>query len=1311
MNAIPTMTNADQGANHVISHTQPPTPGPTRCQPTGRGRISRGVAAIRASQSRAGGSGAPVLGLGGIDLMAVAMVALALTIALLFTAGAQAASYSAGPPLSTGGKLASGVAVNQSTHNVYVASCGSEQSGSKICPNGTGSLKEFNSAGTELSCALEGSPTHPSSVAVDPENGHIYVFQLESFSGSLLIFGESCGAQLGASAIEVTVAKTPPQPAIDSAGNIYLPVPTANKLQECTPTGVCTDLITSGLTKPVSAAFDASGDLYVSAGATSCANISAGKVLEYKPNGSGGFTEVGAFAGLNGTAGHGEVSTVAVDKKTGQVFVGRGCGSTFRVERYRAGGGKLDEFGSGLFEVGGTQIYNQLAIDESSGKVYATDEGHEEVQTFGYSGPALLSLGTSVVGEGSVVCEVEGHEEPCAAEYETGTEVTLKALKGAHSGFVKWSNATGAAEASCKNKTTSTCTFTISSASTVQAEFVGLPTRTLQVTVTGSGKVSEAVGSPAPVSGSISNCTSAGSAGCSAEYYETEEPELEATAEPNNHLEGWSVSGAASTTCSGETSPCKIQVGTTNVTAGASFAFSGSQLTVEKGGSGTGTVSSVQSGLGFEAIACGLHCSELFAPATVVELAATAGEHSEFTGWTTSEGNPGNCTGTTSPCVVTISEATKLKADFELETEALTVNTSGPGGVECEFAHSGSYGPCASPQPYATDVKVKATPSVGAEVSSLSGTGSAGACSTGACEFEIKQASSVTVAFVAESEALTVNVSGSGSVECEFAHSGSYGACTSPQPYGTNVKVKATPNAGAEVGSLSGTGSAGACSTGGCEFEIKQASSVTVAFVAESEVLMVNVSGPGSVECEFAHSGTYGACTSPQPFGTNVKVKAAASMGAEVGSLSGTGSAGACSTAGCEFEIKQASSVTVAFTAESEALTVNVSGSGSVECEFAHSGSYGPCTSPQSYGTDVSVKATPDIGAELASLSGTGSANGCSTGGCEFEIKQASSVNIGFAVIANPSTLTIVKGGNGKGTVTSLAPHTGIICGLACEEAHASFEEGETVILEASAQSGSVFAGWIGCRHLTATTCQVKLDEPETEATAVFLIEGKEGTEGKEGLEGKEGKEGATGKEGPEGKAGKEGKDGKEGTEGKEGAAGKEGPAGKEGTAGKEGAAGKEGTAGKEGAKGAPGALGNPGFPGAQGEQGPVGPIGSAGAAGAQGVKGDTGAAGAAGPAGAQGKEGPAGPAGRVTCKITQTGKTKAKVICTVKYTVSAKSSALPDTLRWVLVAHGRVVEHGKSRGAPRIKLGSLRRGRYTLYLQGQHKGTVIHVG
>jgi hypothetical protein len=313
-----------------------------------------------------------------------------------------------------------------------------------------------------------------------------------------------------------------------------------------------------------------------------------------------------------------------------------------------------------------------------------------------------------------------------------------------------------------------------------------------------------------------------------------------------------------------------------------------------------------------------------------------------------------------------------------------------------------------------------------------------------------------------------------------------------------------------------------------------------------------------------------------------------------------------------------------------------------------------------------------------------------------------------FVVVLHPSMLSVFKGGNGTGSVKSLAPNTGIDCGAGCEEAQAGFEEGQSIELQATAGSGSTFAGWIGCRHVTATTCQVKLGSSQVEVTAVFLTEGVVGeTPVLSEFDGTHEPAGnpCGGRGGVQISTASATKYVCDGTIGKDG----ETPtittfAGNQHGCSTGGLEVKLGVSITYVCNGAKGLAGTAGVQGSRGEPG------VSGANGAQGAQGLAGTAGAVGPSGPQGKEGPAGPAGKVTCSVTQKGKQKAKAICTVKYTGQAKTSSTHRAVRWTLVRGGHVVAHGASRNTPKIRLGALRHGTYTLYLQGQRQGTVIHV-
>jgi hypothetical protein len=219
----------------------------------------------------------------------------------------------------------------------------------------------------------------------------------------------------------------------------------------------------------------------------------------------------------------------------------------------------------------------------------------------------------------------------------------------------------------------------------------------------------------------------------------------------------------------------------------------------------------------------------------------------------------------------------------------------------------------------------------------------------------------------------------------------------------------------------------------------------------------------------------------------------------------------------------------------------------------------------------VELKATPESGWKFEEWVG-GPCPGSKEATCKFPMPKAAT-NGGEAKFGVITTSPLTVFVSGKGEVSSTAGAPGSISCHSGEECTAEFE-GE-VTLEEKEVAGATFVGWIGCEHMSGTTCKVDVTAAK-QVMAVFLGEGKEG---------------------------------------------KEGPVGKEGPIGKEGPKGAQGSAGAKGETGAAGANG------ANGEKG------------ANGANGANGAAGAQGPAGPAGAAGPAGPAGKVTCKVQQKGK------------------------------------------------------------------------
>jgi Divergent InlB B-repeat domain/Collagen triple helix repeat (20 copies) len=495
---------------------------------------------------------------------------------------------------------------------------------------------------------------------------------------------------------------------------------------------------------------------------------------------------------------------------------------------------------------------------------------------------------------------------------------------------------------------------------------------------------------------------------------------------------------------------------------------------------------------------------------------------------------------------------------------------------------------------------------------------------------------------------ITKDGTGTGTVECEV-NAGPAEACAAEYAEGTNVKLKATADAGSEFKGFSGD-----CTGATCELTMSSAKSVTATFddIPRTLGITENGSGTGAVECK-VNGGSAEACAASYPNGTSLQLVATPDAGSEfAGYSAGTGSASSCSTSPCSFTIEADSTVTATFNLIQRTLTINEGGggSGSVECDTGS----GPeaCAATYPDGTEVTAIATAESGSEFKQWSGE--CDNVTGDECEVTMDANKTIEAVFS-LEGASTLTLIKGGaSGGGTVVSTP--SGINCGPSCNEETDEFAPSTVVTLQETPAAGRVFAGWIGCKHTGATTCQVTVNG-ETEVTAVFLTEGAVGPTG------------PTGPTGPSGTTGPTGPSGPTGPKGSTGSTGPSGPSGPTGPKGSTGSTGPGGSAGQNGAAGAAGPAG-PGGP-----QGPVGP------------------------------QGPQGPAGKVTCKVKQKGK-KVKVTCTVKATASA------SRVNWRLMRGGQAYSHGTTRANRlQLDLSNLRRGRYVLHVQGERKGTVIVVG
>jgi|GEM_PF-2082212 len=348
--------------------------------------------------------------------------------------------------------------------------------------------------------------------------------------------------------------------------------------------------------------------------------------------------------------------------------------------------------------------------------------------------------------------------------------------------------------------------------------------------------------------------------------------------EPGSEFGGWEIlegTRIAEASCrynDPSTGNCgAVSFGQPYIEVQATFNGGGSPapvLQVLKGGNGEGIVSSVQSGEGGQAINCGSHCEEEFAEGEEVELEASEATGSEFTGWTEIGGDAGTCTGTTTPCKITMDEAKEIEATFVLETRELTPSESGPGSLAFECEEGAGFVTCGKPLTeldYGTEVKVKATPDAGAEVESLSGTESAGACSaagvepeeSASCTFALTEDSSVTAVFVAiPTFPVEVSVSGEGEVTSipsgiECTQGASAAECEEDFAEGSNVTLEAQETAANWVFVEWTEGPCAGESTLSCEFTMPSSSvQVSAEFVEVNEApleVVKNGGGEGTV--------------------------------------------------------------------------------------------------------------------------------------------------------------------------------------------------------------------------------------------------------------------------------------------------------------------------------------------------------------------------------------------------------------------------------------------------------------------------------
>ncbi len=241
-----------------------------------------------------------------------------------------------------------------------------------------------------------------------------------------------------------------------------------------------------------------------------------------------------------------------------------------------------------------------------------------------------LTVSKAGTGTGTITSAPGGIDcgATCTATFDQYSSVTLTAAPATGSSFGGWTGA-------CMGTATA-CTVTMAQAQTVGAGFTLTPVAlTVNKAGTGTGAVTS---TPAGID-------------CGATYTADFTPNTAITLTATPAAVGTAFNGWTGA-CTGTAVTCTVTLSAAQ-TVSANFILAKTTLTVTKAGAGSGTVTSSPAG-----IDCGATCALGFDLNDTITLTATPANGSTFQGW------QGACSGATSTCTVTVSQAKTAYAQF-----------------------------------------------------------------------------------------------------------------------------------------------------------------------------------------------------------------------------------------------------------------------------------------------------------------------------------------------------------------------------------------------------------------------------------------------------------------------------------------------------------------------------------------------------------------------------------------------------------------------------------------------------------------------
>jgi hypothetical protein len=400
-------------------------------------------------------------------------------------------------------------------------------------------------------------------------------------------------------------------------------------------------------------------------------------------------------------------------------------------------------------------------------------------------------------------------------------------------------------------------------------------------------------------------------------------------------------------------------------------------LTVSKGGTGGGTVSSAPAG-----IDCGTTCSAFFISGTVVTITAIPDATSSFSGWA------GAATGTNNSQTIVMDANKSVSAYFTQNSYTLNIvkSGSGSGTVTSTPAGISCGGTCSSAYTAGSTITLTATPAAGSVF-----TGWTGACSgTGSCEVSMTSAKSVAAEFTYSSNTYYADIDGDGYGAGDVILSGT-------QPPNTSINNQDCDDSSPSV-HPGATEVCGNSTDEDCSGVLDDCSQFAFTVSKAGSGGGTVTSTPAGLNC-----GT--TCSALFPSGSTVTITATpdatSSFSGWSGALTGTTSSQAIVMDG-------AKNVSATFTRNTYTLSIVKTGSGSGTVTSSPAGiSCGiNCSASYTAGSSITLTATPDVGSVF-----TGWTGGCSgTGTCEVSMTSAKSVTASFCIL--PRLPEAISGNN-----------------------------------------------------------------------------------------------------------------------------------------------------------------------------------------------------------------------------------------------------------------------------------------------------------